>query len=346
MSKSANAVLARVRAMYGKRLTATDYANLLSCKNTDEIAAYLKSKTAYGDIFAPNAGTQITAESIEFSLKKEQDNRMQKICTFERMINDKFYEYYILKSDILAIISAARTLVSHTALASAYVPSDFFKNRSSLNFDKLYNIHSADELIEATKHTRYYATAKKFIGADGLFDFSSVEVHLNRLYATTAKEMAKSFPKGARAELATLVDIEIDRLNIENIYRLKKLGMSKEDIFAKLIFEHGTISKSKLLALLDAKSDYDYISIFGKTKLGKGFTSKDFIYPEGVFTANMYAINKRYLRFSSNPDIAVITYMNLLRTEIENITHIVEGKRYGMQTEEIKTFLAGVNMLS
>ena len=341
MNKSANAGLTRLRAMYGKRLTAADYTNLLSAKNIDEIAAYLKTKTAYGDIFAPNAGTQITAESIEFSLKKDLDNRMQKICSFEKMINDKFYEYYILKSDILAIISAARTLVSTSALASSYVPSDFFKNRSRLNFEKLYNIHSAEELIEATKHTRYYSTAKKFIGADGMFDFSSVEVHLTRLYAATAKEMAKSFPKEARNELATLVDLEIDKLNLANLYRLKKLGMDKDDIFAKLIFEHGTLTKSKLLALLDAKSDYEFMSVIAKTKIGKGFTTKDFIYPEAIFETNIYRINKRFLRFSSHPDIAVITYMNLSKTEIGNITHIVEGKRYGMQTDEIKKYLIG-----
>ena len=33
MSHSANAVLARVRAMYGKRLRATDYTNLLACSS-------------------------------------------------------------------------------------------------------------------------------------------------------------------------------------------------------------------------------------------------------------------------------------------------------------------------
>ncbi len=341
MNQSANAVLARVRAMYGRRLTAADYANLLSCKSPAEIAAYLKSKTAYGDIFAPNGSTEITAESIEFSLYKELSARMQKLCTFERMIHDDFYRFYILKSDTEAIIAAARTLVSTTALASSYVPNDFFKKRSELDFDKLYNIHSAEELIEATRHTHYYATAKKFINAEGFFDFSSVEIHMQRHYAQAAKALGKGFGKKAKEELCTLVDLEIDNLNISNIYRLKKLGADSEDIFSKLIFEHGTISKAKLLAMLDAKSDYDFIALLSKTKLGAGFAAKDLIYPEGVFLKNFYTINKRYLRFSANPDIAVITYMNLLKIEISNITHIVEGKRYGMQNDEIKSFLIG-----
>ena len=343
MSKSANAVLARVRAMYGKRLTPGDYNNLLSCKDVNEIATFLKNKTAYGDIFAPNSGTEITAESIEFSLNKDIAGRLQKICGFEKMIDDHFYRYFILKSDIAAIISAARTLVSTSALASSYVPSDFFRARSELDIDALYNIRTADDLIEATKHTRYYASAKKFINAEGFFDFSSVEIHLMRLYAQTAKDLGKHFSKSSKQELFTIINTEIDKLNVSNIYRLKRLGTSKEDIFAKLIFEHGTITKSKLLELLDAQGDYAFMSIVSETKIGKGFALSDFMYPEAVFAKNLYAINKRLLRFSSNPDIAVITYINLAEAEKDNITHIVEGKRYHMQNEEIKKFLVGVD---
>ena len=341
MSQSANAVLARVRAMYGKRLMVSDYTNLLSCKDVNEIASYLKSKTAYGDIFAPNGGTQITAESIEFCLNKELNERLHKICTFEKMIDDKFYRYFVLKSDIDAIISAARTLVSTSALASSYVPTGFFRERSELDFDKLYNIRSAEDLIEATKHTRYYSTAKKFINAEGFFDFSSVEILLTRLYATEAKKLAKHFSKSAKKDLFELIDLEIDYFNISNIYRLKRLDTSREDIFAKLIFEHGTITKTKLLALLDAQGDYAFMSIITGTKLGKGFELSDFLFPEAVIERNSYKIYKRYLRFSTSPDIAVLTYMRLARMEITNITHIVEGKRYNISNDEIKKFLVG-----
>ena len=304
---------------------------------------YLKSKTAYGDIFAPNSGTEITAESIEFNLKKELANRLQKICTFERMIDDRFYDYYILMSDTNAIISAARTLVSTSALASSYLPSAFFTARSALNMDALFNARNATELIEATRHTRYYEVTRKFINADGVFDFSMVEIHMARFYAEQAKKMGKKYLGKSAKELNEIVDLEIDALNIANIYRLKNLKTEKEDIFAKLIFEHGTIGKSKLLALLDAKTDMEFIAIIEKTKLGKHFSTSDLMYPEHIFHENMYKIKKRYLRFSSNPDITVIAYMDLLQCEIDNITHIVEGKRYRLPNDKIAVFLIGTD---
>lgn len=47
VSSAANAVLAKARAMYGKRLTAQNYTDLLACRTVNEAAAYLKAHTAY-----------------------------------------------------------------------------------------------------------------------------------------------------------------------------------------------------------------------------------------------------------------------------------------------------------
>ena len=341
MSQSANAVLARVRSMYGKRLTANDYSNLLSCTGNAEIANYLKTRTSYADIFSPTAGLETTTESVEFALKKEYAQRLQKICSFERMIHDPFYDYFVLKSDIELIMDAARTLVSTASLARVYVPNDFFRNRSAIDSQKLYNAKTASELIEALSHTRYYATAKKFIGVDGMFHFSDVEMHLMRFYANTAKRLGKKLPKDGARELEQIIDLEIDSFNIASIYRLKKLGTKKEWILARLIFDHGTISKSKLLGLLEADSDHTFVELLSKTKLGYHITLSDLVYPESVFEKNIYRTHKRLLRFSSNPDIVFISYMNLLNTEMANITHIVEGKRYKMTNEQILPFLVG-----
>ena len=51
VSSAANAVLAKARAMYGKRLTAQNYTDLLACRSVNEAAAYLKAHTVYADAF-------------------------------------------------------------------------------------------------------------------------------------------------------------------------------------------------------------------------------------------------------------------------------------------------------
>ncbi|MBQ6381443.1 MAG: V-type ATPase subunit [Clostridia bacterium] len=344
MNQTANAVLAKVRCMYGKRLTLADYQALLNCNNNQEIANYLKTRTSYGDIFAPTEGTAITAESIEFSLNKEYANRLQTICSFEKMTDNPFYNYYVLKSDIQVIISAARNLVSTAAFASTYIPNDFFKASSELNIQKIYASKTAQELIDALKHTAYYPVAKRFIGADGVFRFSQVEIILGAFYAQRAKEMGKQLPKNARKELNQMIDLEIDALNINAIYRYKKMDVPADIIHAGLITAHGTLNASKLTELVECDTTAEFINIISRTKLGKNFTNEDLVFPERVYEKNSYAINKHFLRFSANANIAVLTYFNLLTLEIKNIIHITEGKRYQMPHEEIQKYLIGVEI--
>lgn len=344
MNQAANAVLAKVRCMYGKRLSSADYNALLGCNSNHEIANFLKTRTSYGDIFAPSDGAKITAESIEFSLNKEYATRLQTICTFEKMIDNPLFKYYVLKSDIQVIISAARNLVSSSSFASTYIPNDFFKKTSELNIQKVYASTTAQELIDSLKHTAYHSAAKRFIGTDGVFHFSQVEIILGSFYAQRAKELGKYLPKKAAKELNQIVDLEIDALNINTIYRRKKTGLPSDVILAGLITSHGTLNTAKLMRLVECESTVEFINIISATKLGKNFTNDDLMYPEKVYEKNSYAINKHFLRFSANANIAVLTYFNLLSIEIKNIIHITEGKRYNMPNEEIQKYLIGVDL--
>lgn len=342
MSNSANAVMARVKAMYGKRLHENEYNGLFGCSSNQEIANYLKTHTSYGDIFAPTAGTVITAESIEFSLQKEFSDRLQKICSFEKMINDTFYEYYVLRNDINIIISAARNLVSSASLASTFIPSEFFKSCSRIDIKKIYHSTTANELIKSLEHTKYYNVVKRFINQDGIFDFSMVEIILTEFYAQEAKKLSEGLDKKSAKEFCEIIDLEIDSFNISNIYRLKNMSLSSEQIEKRIITEHGTIRKNKLNELIESGSTVDFIDCVSKTKLGKNFSNDDLSYPEKVFEQNRCKVYKQFFRFSTEPNITVLTYFNLLNTEIRNITHIVEGKRYNMSNDDINKFIVQI----
>lgn len=343
MGIASNAVLARVRTMYGKRLRENDYSNLIACQGNADIANYLKTRTSYGDIFTSTTSVNdITAEVIEFTLNKNLSLKLEKLCAFEKTINDSFYQLYVIKSDIKIITSAAKNIVSPLGRASTYMPGEFFKKRSYLNIETLYNSSSPRELVEALEHTRYHNVAKKFISSDGEFVFSNIEVYLYDYYATAAKEICSNFSSKSKKELDELIDLEIDTFNVCYIYRQQKIGTSNELIFENIIKNHGTVSPNKLKAIIEAGSDIAFMSLVGKTKIGKNFTNDDLQYIEGAFERNVYKINKHFLRFSTNPNISVITYINLCSTEVSNITHIVEGKRYNLPNDEIQKYLVGV----
>lgn len=344
MNKASNAVLAKARTKYGKRLRSNDYSNLISCSTNSEIANYLKTKTVYSKIFAaPFNITDITAEIIEFNLNKYLDESIEEICRFENTINDDFFSYFVLKSDMKVILSAARNLVSSYARASSYLPPEFFRKLSQLNIKRLYATTTAKELVKELEHTKYKKAAKRFIGKDNIFSISNVEVALFTYYAQAAKELAKKFDNKSKKQIYEIIDLEIDNFNVCYIYRQKKLGLTPDEILPNLITEHGNISIRKLEEILNAQTDSAFIEVISKTKIGKNFTNDDLLFIEKVFDKNIYLINKHYLRFSTNPNICVLAYINLSMNEIKNVVHIVEGKRYNMSNEEIQKYLIGID---
>lgn len=57
-------------AMYGRRLTERNYTELLNCHSVNEVANYLKNRTAYADIFEGTTTTDIHRGQLETMLKK------------------------------------------------------------------------------------------------------------------------------------------------------------------------------------------------------------------------------------------------------------------------------------
>lgn len=53
----------------------------------------------------------------------------------------------------------------------------------------------------------------------------------------------------------------------------------------------------------------------------------------------MFNLTKRLMRFSTNPNIILMAYLNLLEIEIQNVIDIIEGVRYKVENDKIAKLL-------
>ena len=67
---SANALLAKARAMYGDILTSEDYAELANCRSTQEFLNYLKNRTAYEMVLKDLPNVQMSRARLEAMLRE------------------------------------------------------------------------------------------------------------------------------------------------------------------------------------------------------------------------------------------------------------------------------------
>ena len=109
---SSNVVLAKARAMYGRRLTPQSYQELLACRSVSEIAAYLKSHTSYGKILSGINENDIHRGRLESLLRQRVLEDCASLCRYEISVGEHFSQYLLERAEIEQIIHSVSHLMA------------------------------------------------------------------------------------------------------------------------------------------------------------------------------------------------------------------------------------------
>ena len=81
---SGNAVLAKARALYGRRLRAEDYRRLMGCRTMSELAAALKEQPLYSAALADVNPQYARRAQLENLLRQGLYARYDSLCRYDR----------------------------------------------------------------------------------------------------------------------------------------------------------------------------------------------------------------------------------------------------------------------
>jgi len=341
---SSNAILAKSRAMYGKRLTAQHYNDLLNCKSVSEVAGYLKNRTVYAPIFEGVNVTAIHRGQLELLLKKYAYRQFETLCKYELAIGQGFYKYFILRNDIDMILTCVRLLYSGNPENYLLYMPVFFDEHTKLNQSKLAKVRSIQDLFKALDGTEYKAVIAPFVEHfDATMGKLDIEAALTRYKFETLKKITEKDFKGKKAkDIIEVFAIQNDIRVIVNIYRFKKMiGGGKESLRQFILPEVSRIPAKHWNRIIEAVDEKEVLASLKNTVYGKALKANDLDYFEDVAQRYLYRWFLKTLRFSTNPTVVMFCYVYLLENEIRNITHIIEGIRYGVPAADIKEMLIG-----
>ena len=126
-------------------------AQLPQCVN--EVANYLKNRTAYADIFEGTTTTDIHRGQLETMLKKRVFDQYASLCRYEMSIGQDFYQYFIVRSDIDQIMSCARFLSTGHPGDYLFAMPAFFNQHTKLDLYALAAVNSFESLLAALEGT-------------------------------------------------------------------------------------------------------------------------------------------------------------------------------------------------
>lgn len=336
-SLSQNAVLAKARAMYADSLTREDYTRLAACRTVGEAVSYLKTHTAYGGVLDSLQNVRLHRARLEATLKRCLLTRVGALCGFEKALGQPMHRILLYKYEIDYILLCADYLDSDSAGVYSIELPAFFRKHSDLDPVALERARSPEMLAAALQGTRYASIVEKAVR--GQTDFS-VQVLENALYADFyvcgAQIIRESFSGKEREALLTCFSLHADAKRIESAYRLKKyFPQSGGSVFDAV---QTAFTEAQAEALRTAESADAVLAVLQSSCYGRYFPPSGASIEQRTRAMEL-RIHEKNIRFSTYPEVVMLSYIGILENEIANITHIIEGIRYNLPAEEITAYL-------
>lgn len=341
-TKYDNAIMTKVRAMYGKMLTPSQYEELIHKHTVQEISAYLRDETPYGAEMEWLKDSQVHRGQLENLVRKEEFYQYTRLMKYERTKNS-IYNFVIMDDEIDVILSCLRYLISGRSEEFVVNVPSFIGPYTSFNLFSLAAVRTIDDLIRALSTTPYAKVIQRcrmLKTVNGQIDYTSYEVALRTYYFQTMLDwIKKNTYFTTRRQLTEIINRQAELLNITSIYRAKTFFQMSPSKIEKLMLPfEGKIKKKTLSQLIHARDEGEFLQLMSQTAYGKQIHPKtEFI--ENAVHAVRYECSKKYLRFSQNPQVVFVSFMLMCSVEVENIIRIIEGVRYQLAPEEISRML-------
>lgn len=341
MLRNYNATVAKIRAIYGKRVTPQDYTELMNKQSVSEAAEYLKKNTHYGGLLSSIDTNTVHRGMLESLLRRSVFETYMRITGFEHISRQEFYNYKILQTEIEEILRCIRFINAKSRKMIADVPT-YINGLTSFDLIELARITDFNELLTFLRKTPYYDVLKTVrLGRDGFVDVTKCETLLRSYYIGRLKS-SLHFQKRDAEQFNALLETDIDLINIINAYRLTAFfGESAEVIEKDMLPFYGRLSAAKQKEIYSAPNSEEFIKRFSKTYYGRQMAENG--YDVNALEHSAQRLRHKYaklmLKRSASAPLSVYSFIFLLEIEVQNIISIIEGIRYGLEVNKIASLI-------
>ncbi|MCI8360162.1 MAG: V-type ATPase subunit [Clostridiales bacterium] len=340
-AKASNSILTKARAKYGRRLTPKNYRDLTALGSVGDVAAYLKTHTHFAEGLAGIQESALHRGNLEKLLRQSNLKDIDQLCQFERSVGDHLFEYIVMRGEIDELLRFVRHLTAGHPEAYILDMSYRFNHFTRLDLLALPKLKSYGELAAQLRNTRYGKVMKPF--EEGKLDYSmgNLESAFDRfLYGETFAMLERSFSGDTKKELTFILSLEIELSNIRRIYRDKRYYDGSAAALAEHILPyHCLLSPRQLEAMLRAADGNEVLSILRSSRYGKYAARFDPAEIDGFARRVMQDYCERKLHFSTHPAVVMACFFRFADNEVDNVTNIIEGIRYGLPPDRIGAML-------
>ncbi|MBQ0110368.1 MAG: V-type ATPase subunit [Oscillospiraceae bacterium] len=339
-NKVGGAVYAKIRTRFGERLSASQYLAMSGLHSVGEVAEYLKNTKRYKAIFRESSGN-IHRGFLEKLIKKQANDDILGLCAYERNTEKVLSDILSERLEIDQLLLFIRYFLAGQPKEYALNVSYTVDKISKIDLLKLSDITSVEELRNALKGTDYYKWLGTVLTKDDI-SFSQIESVLYKAHFAKSYAILQKDGKGEKAAQIIARTCEINDISL--IYRIKKYYPSDSGLLAYAHKIPDKLKKDEYDRLLKAATFEEFSEILKSTAYGniENFTAKNALSNAREALVKQMVKN---IHFSSDAPTVLLSYAYYCEAEVRDVTHIIEGVRYGLSSDEILRKLELYNII-
>lgn len=342
MSFASNSVIAKARAVYGRSLSAEDYAQLAAKRSVHEAAAFLKQTERCGGVLSGINPQTVHRGQLEALLSRAVFDVFERFHKFDHSSSRVFFRMVVERLEIVQLITLLEDVAAGSTENYILALPMFLTEHSSVPLTQLAKAESFGDVDALLGGTPYGKTLSPLLSAADNGEFSIAECErrlLTAYYMRCLKTIERSYKGSEKTELKRAVLKCVDMINVVTCCRMKAFGVHRaEEIKHSLLPFHYRLSDEAIERLAQSPD----IARTGAELAALGYrTDSDAQFDSAEQLADTISLSyfRRQLRLSRSSAVVCFALAQCLGVETGNIKTVIEGIRYGLSGGEILSML-------
>ena len=336
-----SALVTKIRAMQSRLLKEEDFRILASMENVPQAAAYLRQIPSYQAAMIDLEDAQIHWEDVERLMVGTLYYDFSKIYRFCNGKQRQVLKLYFAKYEIAVIKRALRRIFNHgDRTGEARGLRATLQKYTKVHLAEMAQAETISQFLEALRDTDYQNVLARLEHSEhaSLFDY---EMTLDLFYFSRIWKEKDRFLRGKELGMMTAtLGSGIDMLNMMWIYRARKYyQMPAASIYTLVIPITYRLKDEEIREMVMAESLGKLEALLHRTWYGKRALDFDCGELEKLYRQILRKVYWTERQKDPYSMATVTAYLYDKEQEIDMLTSVLEGVRYGLSSQEILSYV-------
>ncbi|MDR0248190.1 MAG: V-type ATPase subunit [Oscillospiraceae bacterium] len=335
-----SAVSAKVRALWGRRLTGSDYGHMAAMRSVAELAHYIHSLPRWGGALTGLDFQSVSRAALEERLRRHRAEEILRLYPYLNPADKDLISFPVLDVELHQIMRWLRLAGAGRQAEYSYTPPPQLKKFMNINYPALSNAKTYADLIACAGIDYAHVLAKLAPEGGGFPQFTLVETALLGHYLHSMHNLVLRRKSGSEREsLLVSIGMRGDLFNISVISRVLRYHPSMTgSILSFLVPVSAYLRPGFLKDLCSAKNHDEFMVLLRRSRY-KRWLPPDDPTPDRLSVNTRHEFYRRHLHSAVPSEMTPLSYLYLSELELENIIHIVECVRYGVEPAVTMTYV-------